>query len=804
MKKTIMLLACWSALLMPTAYGLTTNSAGLVQYLSFNGNTYQLKPWFGSNICILATTTNQFDPNVLSRVIGALDTAFSFYITATGNQPTAYGPTTLYGRDTIAEVTNTCGAGCSYIGFTGSELLIPYFDILYNGVASADQYDQVMFYEFGRNFWFYGNQLAYHSPDNDPVTTGFAVYMRFAAMDAVGVTGGPFNGYSFDTFRTSETNLIDLYLTNSSLNWSNTFRTGQAPANPLNLGASDLIASLLMRIGRDFGGPSFASNFWRQAGLRPTALTTQTAVDNFALAACATVNSNLTGVFLTTWKIPISGSALEEAQSRWGAALQGPPAVQIDLTPLSAQIAVGTPFSYSVFVTGTAPLRYQWFQDGQAVSAATNSIYSFNAAAGSHTICAIVTNSLGSAASSIATVVGVVGAFPTIGFGGSGSNWTLNNGGGITPGITNNVLTLTDGQNYEASSAFYSTPQYIGGFAASFTYQGAPGSAPLADGATFCIQNSAPGASAVGQAASSLGYYDIPNSTAFEINIYNGSSGGAGIQFGTNGSTAMSPNSTLPYFSTSPVNLTSSDLINVALLYSQGAFHLTMEDVLTGATYSTTKNIGDLTTIIGSPLAFVGFTGATGGLNSIQRISNFQFTPTNAVTVSPPTVTITNPLAGAVFVAPATITISATASSSNGTVTGVQFLLGATVIGNSTVSPYSATVSNLAGASYTLTAVATDKYDLRATNSIQVMVLNPGPPVIASLNLAGTNLVINAANGLQGATYTLLMSTNLAKPLNQWTSVAASVLTTSGNFTITATNAASPGTLEQFYILQTQ
>ena len=316
--KTLIILSLFFAFLTNRAYSLTTNSTGLVQYQSFNGNSYLLKPWSGSNICILATTTNQFDTNVISKIIVALDKAFSFYIAVTGQQPISYGPTTLYGKDTIAEVTNTCGAGCSYIGYTGTEILIPYFDLLYNEVASSNVYDQVLFYEFGRNFWFYGNQLAYHIPDTDPVTTGFAVYMRFLAMNAAGVTGAPFNGYPFETFRTSVTNMIDLYITNSSLNWSNTFRIGQAPSNPLGLGATDLTASLLMRIGRDFGGPDFGLNIWKQAGLRHTAATTQAAVDNFILAACATVNQNLTQIFSTTWKFPVSVLAVQEAQQRWG------------------------------------------------------------------------------------------------------------------------------------------------------------------------------------------------------------------------------------------------------------------------------------------------------------------------------------------------------------------------------------------------------------------------------------------------------------------------------------------------------
>jgi hypothetical protein len=74
-----------------------------------------------------------------------------------------------------------------------------------------------------------------------------------------------------------------------------------------------------MRIGRDFGDATFARNYWKEVGKRSVALhTTQEAVDNFALAACATVSQNLIGMFTNTWKSPISNGAAQEAFQRWG------------------------------------------------------------------------------------------------------------------------------------------------------------------------------------------------------------------------------------------------------------------------------------------------------------------------------------------------------------------------------------------------------------------------------------------------------------------------------------------------------
>ena len=77
-------------------------------------------------------------------------------------------------------------------------------------------------------------------------------------------------------------------------------------------------------------------------------------------------------------------------------------------------------------------------------------------------------------------------------------------------------------------------------------------------------------------------------------------------------------------------------------------------------------------------------------------------------------------------------------------------------------------------------------------------------PVISSITLVGNNLVMSGQNGLAGLTYTTVMSTNVALPLVQWTPVATNVLAVSGNFTITATNAVSPGARQQFYTLKVQ
>ncbi|HWD92495.1 MAG TPA: DUF2341 domain-containing protein [Verrucomicrobiae bacterium] len=89
---------------------------------------------------------------------------------------------------------------------------------------------------------------------------------------------------------------------------------------------------------------------------------------------------------------------------------QGPPVVTSDLSPLNQTVFAGSALSYSVGISGTPPLFYQWFQDGVAVTDATNSSYGFAALLGSHTYFVSVTNAQSGGTptvSSTATVVGM-------------------------------------------------------------------------------------------------------------------------------------------------------------------------------------------------------------------------------------------------------------------------------------------------------------------------------------------------------------------------------------------------------------
>jgi len=76
-------------------------------------------------------------------------------------------------------------------------------------------------------------------------------------------------------------------------------------------------------------------------------------------------------------------------------------------------------------------------------------------------------------------------------------------------------------------------------------------------------------------------------------------------------------------------------------------------------------------------------------------------------------------------------------------------------------------------------------------------------PAIAAAGIAGTNLVLNVANSITGAVYTVLMATNPALALASWTPVGTNT-PSGGPFSWTVTNAFNSTAPAQFYILRTE
>ena len=137
----------------------------------------------------------------------------------------------------------------------------------------------------------------------------------------------------------------------------------------------------------------------------------------------------------------------------------------------------------------------------------------------------------------------------------------------------------------------------------------------------------------------------------------------------------------------------------------------------------------------------------------------------NVTANSLPSVSLTTPLNGSTYQAPASIVLNANATDTDGTIAKVEFYKGTTLLGTATTLPYSYTWSGVAASSYSLTAKAYDN-----TGAVK-----SSNPVVVTVNALPVVSITSPANG--------------------------SILNAPGSFTITATASDNDGTIAkvEFY-----
>lgn len=297
----------------------------------------------------------------------------------------------------------------------------------------------------------------------------------------------------------------------------------------------------------------------------------------------------------------------------------------LDLTPPPpfTAVLVGSSTNLNAGISSVpAGYSFQWQLYGTNLPGATSAELTFsNAQAvvnGAYQL--VVASQSGGTVSSPVARVAANGA-PRPKFAVNPGDWVFNGyGAGAT--LSNNVLTLTDGVLSEGRSAWYGWPQVITNFSASFVYMDVGGGG--ADGFTFTLQNSPAGTAAAGPGGGGLGYTGIANSVALQFNIYNPNTVGIALQ--SDGTVSH------PFTPTTPVNIASGDPIQVNISYSSGVAQLALTDLTTLASTNVVLDaasvLGDtFEDILGTNIAYVGFTAGDGGVASTQTISNFLFAP---------------------------------------------------------------------------------------------------------------------------------------------------------------------------------
>ncbi len=189
----------------------------------------------------------------------------------------------------------------------------------------------------------------------------------------------------------------------------------------------------------------------------------------------------------------------------------------------------------------------------------------------------------------------------------SSSN-TTQNGSLAGSMINGNTMTLVTEVTNEHSSIWYNSQVSLTSFRMSFTYQFGGG---IGDGWTFSLQNSGVNTLSTNDGGSGLGVYGLTNIFSSEFDTVNQP---GGIAFQTDGAVGS-------YVTPGSVNLTSGNPITVMITYDGTTLTQVLTNTVTLATYTSSTTV-NLTTLIGSSVGYIGFTGASGAGDSYQYVSN--------------------------------------------------------------------------------------------------------------------------------------------------------------------------------------
>ena len=212
------------------------------------------------------------------------------------------------------------------------------------------------------------------------------------------------------------------------------------------------------------------------------------------------------------------------------------------------------------------------------------------------------------------------------GGGGGGGTSAINFGSGFSAtgmqfngnaALVGNRLQLSDtSTTFEDSSAFWNQKVNVQSFTNDFTFQIAN---PGADGITFAIQGSSP--TALGVVGGSLGYGGMTNSVGVKFDIYdNAGEGTNSTGLYLNGAVPTVPATTVG----GGVNLQSGDVMTVHMTYDGTTLTMTIKDTSNPTQTFTTSWPVNIPATVGST-AYVGFTGATGGLVSTEQILTWSY-----------------------------------------------------------------------------------------------------------------------------------------------------------------------------------
>lgn len=384
-------------------------------------------------------------------------------------------------------------------------------------------------------------------------------------------------------------------------------------------------------------------------------------------------------------------------------------APQITAQPRGTNVFVGATVTFSVTVSGSPPLVYQWRYNDVDIPGATGSTLTLTNVQTTHTgnYTLFVTNEVGAALSSpallnvtVPPIVTVAAADATASEPGANTGaFLLSRTGNTSRGLIVEFAvtgSAIPGGDYTALAS----PVLIPAGASSTTLAVNPINDSLLEGnETVVVTIAANSEYVIGsQSSATVVIFDDDN-LAPSVSITNPAPGsmfnaGADITISATASDADGTVASVEFF------------------------------------YNVTNKIGEVT----SPPYTVTWSNAPSGAHTLTAVatddlgSTGMSDPVNIDVNRTPIVSITTPTNGASFFAPAHINITATASDADGTVSEVQFYIGTNFISSDTTSPYTATATDIPVGTYSLAARAIDNQGTPGISAPVVVTVAAAPP----------------------------------------------------------------------------
>jgi hypothetical protein len=276
-----------------------------------------LYPWESKHF-VLLTISNEHNPVTIGKLLAALDSSYELYDQITGNFP-KYSPTTsnwsraINGKSVIAEIPSynglnsweliSCGGNaCTAVSTLGIEIRWEVLQTTLWLIEHLDVYDQTLFYELGRTFWPQNSCASKLSfKENDPTITGFAVLMRYVIMNELKLPIGSEEERSGTDYEQLIVALEQKIAERTELNLANVFLANKV-IDGFDRNAN--WASIMMYLGKNFGGIGFYNKFFATCNRLSTPISDAAAITNWQLQAEYAANRELSAVFNTRWKKP--------------------------------------------------------------------------------------------------------------------------------------------------------------------------------------------------------------------------------------------------------------------------------------------------------------------------------------------------------------------------------------------------------------------------------------------------------------------------------------------------------------------